>query len=125
MSVEIEGHQVCVVAATQEDAEAARDVLEYMRQRVPIATHNRQLLIGRAGKNIRDIQAKCGLHWMNVSELDVELVGWTRTLLAPCMPMPHCLCRSSHAPSCCEPPPPIAVGVRACAHGGDMAGRVL
>lgn len=84
MSVEMEGHQVCVVAATQGDAEAARDVLEYMRQSVPIEPRNRPLLIGRAGKNIRDIQAKCGLHSINLSDSDVELVGLVSILL-PCL----------------------------------------
>ena len=84
MSVEIEGHQVCVIAETQGDAEAARDVLEYMRQSVPIEPRNRPLLIGRAGKNIRDIQAKCGLHSINLSDSDVELVGLVSILL-PCL----------------------------------------
>ena len=81
LSVEIEDNTLQVVATTQEAAEAARDVLEYMRVSVPIEPDNRQLLIGRGGNNVRDIQAKCSLFSINVSDHHVNLVGLCLNLL--------------------------------------------
>ena len=77
MGVEIDGHEVQVLAATPEAGDAARDVLEYLREAVPISPEEIRLLIGKGGKNVRDIQAKCKLFSIHVSETgdQVHLVG--------------------------------------------------
>ena len=75
--MEIEGNQVLVLAATEQAAEAARDILEYSRETVAIKAEEAGLLIGKGGKNIRDIQIKCRLFQINVGDRHVELVGLT------------------------------------------------
>ena len=74
-SVKIDGSEVQVLAATTEAGEAARDLLEFLREPVPIQSHEASLLIGKGGKNIRDIQTKCQLFSINVCEDCVELLG--------------------------------------------------
>jgi polyribonucleotide nucleotidyltransferase len=75
-SIEIEGNQVRVVAENDEAAEAARDAVEFLRESVPIQPSEARLLIGRGGKNIKDLQAKCqGLFSINVGDQEIDLVG--------------------------------------------------
>ena len=84
MSVEIEANQVHIVAANTEASEAARDVLEFSKESVFIQPAEARLLIGKGGKNIRDLQAKCQLFSINVHDDLVMLVGLSlRLSLSP------------------------------------------
>lgn len=81
LSVDIDGNEVQVVAASDEAGQAARDVLEYLREAVPIQPHEGRLLIGRGGKNIRDLQTKCQLFSIKVAETHVDLVGSRKAVI--------------------------------------------
>lgn len=68
-NVDVNETEVVIIAADAETAEKARDILEFVRAFVPTSPAERGLIIGKGGKNIRDLQRNCGLLKIQVSEL--------------------------------------------------------
>ena len=54
--VDPNGPRVIIVGPTQESIEAARDRLEYVVERVDVKTEQVGWLIGRGGKNFKEMQ---------------------------------------------------------------------
>jgi hypothetical protein len=58
--VDLKDGEVTIYADTFEAAECARDILEIECLEVPITRRERSLIIGRGGKNVRDLQVTHG-----------------------------------------------------------------
>lgn len=71
---------VTVVGPTQESVEAARELLEFVTEHVPVLPEQVGWLIGRGGRNFKDLQDKTKVTRLNVDKIksQVVLVG-TRT----------------------------------------------
>jgi hypothetical protein len=61
--VDLKDGEVTIYADTFEAAECARDMLEIECLEIPITPRERSLIVGRGGKNVRDLQV---ISWLSV-----------------------------------------------------------
>ena len=83
IEVDQNGPRVIVIGPTQETVDAAREMLEFVVERVPVEPEQIGWLIGRGGKNFKELQEKTRVTRLNVDKATstVILVG-TATAVA-------------------------------------------
>uniref|UniRef100_A0A7S0J573 K Homology domain-containing protein n=1 Tax=Calcidiscus leptoporus TaxID=127549 RepID=A0A7S0J573_9EUKA len=71
---------VSIIGPTQDSVEAARELLEFVTENVPVETEQIGWLIGRGGRNFKDLQERTKVTRLNIDKAkkQVVLVG-TRT----------------------------------------------
>ena len=84
IEVDQTGPRVIIIGPTQEAVDAARESLEFIIERVPVEPEQVGWLIGRGGKNFRELQEKTKVTRLNVdkSSNHVILVGTVTAVAA-------------------------------------------
>ena len=84
IEVEQAGPTVVIVGSTQEKVDAAREMLEFVIERVPVQPAQVGWLIGRGGKNFKELQEKTKVTRLNVDKntSTVILVGTVTAVAA-------------------------------------------
>jgi len=77
VEVDPDGPRVVIIGPTQESIEAAREMLEFVTQRVSVKPEQIGWLIGRNGRNFRELQEKTKVTRLNIDKScgQVVLVG--------------------------------------------------
>ena len=68
------GPRVIIIGQSQEACEAARERLEYVTERIPVAQEQIGWLIGRGGSNFRELQEKTKVTRLNVDRTSHEVI---------------------------------------------------
>lgn len=69
-----DGPRVVIFGSTQESIEAAREMLEFVTQRVSIKSEQMGWLIGRNGRNFRELQEKTKVTRLNIDKGSGQVV---------------------------------------------------